>query len=384
MDRHLWDILTPDSPEAQNASLADCGAPIRDNSQQFVILSTTLSAVAGAFVAIRFGYKLTVSTINPDIDDWLVLAAMLSFIPASVITVYGTTANGLGRDIWTLSPRHITTVMRLCYILGTLYFAQTVLVKLAIIGFYIRIFPMRETRRLLWGTFIFTSAWGLASVLVGIFPCTPISYFWNQWDGLHKGKCMDINAILWSHASFSVALDLWMLAVPLWQLRSLQLHWKKKVGVAFMFGVGTFVTVVSMIRFKSLVNFGKSMNKTWELYNVSVWSAIETTVGIMCACLPTIRAVLVKIFPILSASSTQRSKGNQYFEKRNSLPPMVSRMGAQAVATASTDRPTYDEEHYVETPGIVFHKTYGVRYSESDEARLVPEKSGDIFGQRKQ
>ncbi|RSL58435.1 hypothetical protein CEP54_007771 [Fusarium duplospermum] len=374
----------PEALAAQNASLADCGAPIRDNSQQFVILSTTLSAVAGAFVAIRCGYKLTVSTIILDMDDWLVLAAMLSFIPASVITVYGTTANGLGRDIWTLSPRHITTVIRLCYILGTLYFAQTVLVKLAIIGFYIRIFPMRETRRLLWGTFIFTSVWGLASILVSIFPCTPISYFWNQWDGLHQGKCMDINAILWSHASFSVALDLWMLAVPLWQLRSLQLHWKKKVSVAIMFSVGTFVTVVSMIRFKSLVNFGKSMNKTWELYNVSVWSTIETTVGIMCACLPTIRAVLVKIFPILSPSSTQRSKSNQHCEKRNSLPPMASRMGAQAVATASTDRPTYDEENYVETPGIIFHKTYGVRYSESDEARLVPEKSADIFGQRKQ
>ncbi|KAJ3456348.1 hypothetical protein MRS44_016371 [Fusarium solani] len=370
--------------KAKNSSLADCGAPMRDRSQQFVTLSTTLTVVAGVFVAIRFGYKLSVSTINIDIDDWLVLAAILSFIPAAVITVHGTTANGFGRDIWTLSPHHITTITRLCYILGTLYFLQTVLVKLAIIGFYIRIFPVRETQRLLWGTFIFTSLWGVAFVIVGIFPCTPISYFWNQWDGLHKGKCNDINAILWSHASFSVALDLWMLAVPLWQLRSLQLHWKKKIGVAFMFSVGTFVTVVSVIRFKSLVNFGKSINKTWELYNVSVWSTIEITVGIMCACLPTMRAVLVKIFPILSASSTQNSRGNQYYERHNSLPPMASRMGAQAVATASANRLHSDEEHYVETAGIIFHKTYGVRYSESDEARLMPGKSGNPFGQRKQ
>lgn len=228
-----------ETTEAQNSSLADCGAPIRGHSQQFVTLSITLTVVAGVFVAIRFGYKLTAPTIKIDIDDWLVLAAMLSFIPAPVVAVHGTTANGFGKDIWALSPQHITTITRLCYILGPLYFLQTVLVKLAIIGFYLRIFPMRETQRLLWGTFIFTIAWGIVFVIVGIFPCTPISYFWNQWDGLHKGKCMDINAILWSHASFSVALDLWMLAVPLWQLRSLQLHWKRKVGVAFMFSVGT-------------------------------------------------------------------------------------------------------------------------------------------------
>ncbi|EEU36616.1 uncharacterized protein NECHADRAFT_4350, partial [Fusarium vanettenii 77-13-4] len=299
----------PEALKAQNSSLADCGAPIRDRSQQFVTLSITLTVVAGVFVAFRFGYKLTVPTIKIDIDDWLVLAAMLSFIPAPIVAVRGTTANGFGRDIWVLSPQHITTITRFCYILGTLYFLQTMLVKLAIIGFYLRIFPMRETQRLLWGTFIFTTAWGVAFVIVGVFPCTPISYFWTQWDGLHKGKCMDINAILWSHASFSVALDLWMLAVPLWQLRSLQLHWKKKVGVAFMFSVGTFVTVVSMIRFRSLVNFGKSMDKTRELYNASVWSTIEITVGIMCACLPAMRGVLVKVFPVLSASSTQSSRG---------------------------------------------------------------------------
>jgi hypothetical protein len=30
-----------------------------------------------------------------------------------------------------------------------------------------------------------------------------------------------------------------MLGIPLWQIRSLKLHWKKKIGVAMMFFVGT-------------------------------------------------------------------------------------------------------------------------------------------------
>ncbi|KAM0425958.1 hypothetical protein ACHAPT_008897 [Fusarium lateritium] len=374
----------PDALAAKNSSLADCGAPIRDRAQQFVTLTNALAVVAGVFVAIRFGYKMTVSTISLDIDDWLVLASMLSFIPTAVITAYGTTANGLGKDIWTLSPHQITTITRLCYILGILYFTQTTLVKLCIIGFYIRIFPARDIQRLLWGTFIFTSAWGVTFVFAAMFSCTPISYFWHQWDGLHEGRCTDSNATLWSHAGFSVALDLWILAVPLWQIRGLQLHWKKKLSVAVMFSVGTLVTIVSIIRFQALVHFGKSMNKTWELYNVSVWSTIEITVGIMCACLPTIRVVLVRIFPILSTSSAQRSRGNQYYQQNNSLQPMDSRTRAQTVATVSADRPHSDEEHDVEAPGIIFHKTYGVRYSESDEVSLVPVKPGESPGQRKQ
>lgn len=30
-----------------------------------------------------------------------------------------------------------------------------------------------------------------------------------------------------SNAAVNIALDLWILAIPLWELRTLQLHWKK-------------------------------------------------------------------------------------------------------------------------------------------------------------
>lgn len=52
-------------------------------------------------------------------------------------------------------------------------------------------------------------------------------------------------------------------------------------GVALMFGVGTFVTVVSIIRLSALIHFAKSSNASWEFYDVSVWSTIEICVGIM-------------------------------------------------------------------------------------------------------
>lgn len=51
--------------------------------------------------------------------------------------------------------------------------------------------------------------------------------------------------------------------------------------------VGTFVTVVSIIRLASLVEFAKTANITYEFFTVSIWSAVEISVGIMCACMPT-------------------------------------------------------------------------------------------------
>jgi hypothetical protein len=92
---------------------------------------------------------------------------------------------------------------------------------------------------------------------------------------------VDINAITNTHAALSIILDVWILGIPLFQLRGLQMHWKRKIGVGLMFCVGTFVTVVSILRLRALITFSVSSDASWEFYDVSVWSTIEICVGIM-------------------------------------------------------------------------------------------------------
>jgi hypothetical protein len=237
--------------------------------------------IAAAFVIIRFAFKILYSKLEIGLDDWTVLATLFAAIPSAIVTVYGTVAHGLGQDIWTLEPEEITKMLRFFYIMASLYFTQLTLLKLTLIFFYIRVFPAAPVQRLLWGTVAFVVAWGFAFVIVAIFQCQPIHYFWNKWDSMHKGHCLDINAITASNAGISIALDLWILGIPLWQLWGLKMHWKKKVGVAVMFMVGTFVTVVSILRLTALVHFAASSNASWEFYDVSVWSTIEICVGIM-------------------------------------------------------------------------------------------------------
>lgn len=104
--------------------------------------------------------------------------------------------------------------------------------------FYLRIFPFTAVRHLLWGTVVFDVVYGTTFVLVSVLQCAPVDYFWLSWDGEHRGACLNSNAVGWANAAISIVMDFWMLALPLSQLRSLRLHWKKKIGVALMFGVG--------------------------------------------------------------------------------------------------------------------------------------------------
>lgn len=259
----------PETLTTQNASLAYCGAPTRDRSDKYIISSITLAAIAAVFVVIRFAYKFFIATIGFGLDDWLVLVAMITVVPSTAI-IYVTTTNGLGKDIWTLTPGQITNALRYLWTTGMFYFTQSALVKLTIIAFFLRIFPSQEVRRFLWATFIVTSLWGLTSMLLLTFQCRPTSFFWTGWDGLHEGSCFNASVASWANASVSIALDIWILAIPLWQLRSLNLHWKKKAGVALMFCVGALVTIVSILRLQGLVHFGKSPNPTWDFYDISI------------------------------------------------------------------------------------------------------------------
>ena len=197
-----------------------------------------MGILAAIFVIIRLACKLFVVKAQFGMDDWFVFASAAATAPSIFINIYGTTASGLGKDIWTLTSGDITDAIKYFWVAIILYFLETALTKLSIICFYIKIFPSWTVLRVLWGTFAVTCVWGIVFVITAIAQCRPISLFWTSWDGLHKGHCASPDGIGWSHAIINIILDVWILAIPLSQLRGLQLHWQKKVGVAIMFCLG--------------------------------------------------------------------------------------------------------------------------------------------------
>ncbi|KAJ4993990.1 CFEM domain-containing protein [Stagonosporopsis vannaccii] len=366
----------PESLLTRNISLTNCGAPVRNHGQDYVVLSNIMIIVTAAFVVIRFTFKATVSRMDFGYDDWCVLVTLFSAVPSAIVTVYGTVKNGLGQDIWALTPQQITEMLKWFYVMASLYFTQVTLLKLSLIFFYIRVFPSKDVQRLLWGTVIFVVLWGLAFIITAIFQCQPIHYFWTKWDGLHEGKCLDTNAIAASNAAISIALDFWILGIPLWQLWGLKLHWKKKVAVALMFCLGTFVTIVSILRLQSLVHFAQSSNASWEFYDVSVWSTIEICVGIMCACLPTLRLLLVKLFPILGGSSA-RSRTKYYnYGSGNELKNIGGHSHSKRSHHVDTAISSPRSGIFEQGDGITVKTSYTVQHgqSDTDEASLVSHK----------
>ena len=176
------------------------------------------------------------------------------------------------------------------------------------------------------------------------------------------------------------------------------------------------VTVVSIIRLHALVTFAQSTNATWDNFPVSLWSTVEINVGIMCTCMPTLRLLLVRLFPALGGSTSRGyggggggyysggksggggpgksgtgagGGGGQSSRHRRPLGNLTStvtshnrdldlddldcgghdREGARSSAPPSTA--SVDSVAAAKPMGIVRHQTFAVQYDDDDEASLV-------------
>jgi len=67
-----------------------------------------------------------------------------------------------------------------------------------------------------------------------------------------------------------------------------------------------------MVRLDSLRTFGLTADPTWDNIPTTFWSTLETTTAIFCACMPAIRAGLVRLFPKVMGNATRVHYGGSF------------------------------------------------------------------------
>ncbi|KAF4807403.1 Satratoxin biosynthesis SC1 cluster protein 4 [Colletotrichum siamense] len=280
-----------------NLTWTACGFPLTDTTSTARYVLVFLLILPISFFAARMiarGLHLT----TWGAEDTTIVLAFIFFLPFVPIT-FVMLNYGLGQDIFKLHPYQITMFLKLLFVLQLFYILDLAVIKASIICLYLRVFSIRSFRTVLWCTQGFNFLLGFSYVLLSLVQCQPLNHYWNGWDGRHPGKCADLNLIGLTHVGLNIGLDVWMLILPASQVYKLNLPLKKKLGVMAMFGVGVFLTIVSIIRIKSLLVFATSFNITAETLWGIIWSYVELCVGISVACMPAARQLAVKFFPKL-------------------------------------------------------------------------------------
>ncbi|RKK37212.1 hypothetical protein BFJ67_g12479 [Fusarium oxysporum f. sp. cepae] len=183
-------------------SSAACGIPPTNNTNKYRLNSTVVFVFALVFFALRIVTKFRLG-LTWGIDDTL------------------------------------TTLSVLFIVIEVLYLTALVLVKAAILCFFLRIFPDHKFRIVVKCTMVFNALIWVGFFIFVFFQTQPFSLFWNGWQQ-KKGHLIltGFTNFTLPLAGMNLLLDMWMLILPMTQLWGMGLKLRKKLGVISMFSVG--------------------------------------------------------------------------------------------------------------------------------------------------
>ncbi|KAI1773262.1 hypothetical protein F4818DRAFT_122196 [Hypoxylon cercidicola] len=286
------------------------GMDLTENQQNADNVAAILcAAIATIALGLRL-YSRTFQRFDMLADDWLMIIALIFVYGTAAITILGGT-HGAGKHIWVVPMTDVSMIFKLLYSYTYVYAGSVSFTKLSILLFYRRIFQ-RGTQwfhiRLAIASFL-CIAYPITIWLVMAFVCKPVSQFWTQFLGT-EGKCIDINTAFMVLTVVNMVNDIVVLMVPIPEILQLQMSSQKKMAVCGVMLLGGFVCVASIVRIWAFAEFIKAVDLTWSLAHVFLWSSIEPAVGIVSACLPSLRPLYRRAKGKLPSSGNTGNAGS--------------------------------------------------------------------------
>ncbi|MCJ1309040.1 hypothetical protein MMC25_002695 [Agyrium rufum] len=267
------------------------------------VISTAFTAIAAFFVFLRIWTRLGIVR-NTGWDDW-VICASLGFSAALTYLIWAQVRHGMGHHFNTLADGEFEQMLKPFWASIIVYNLALTATKLSILLQYLRVFPSLGMRRAIFVSMGIIIVYGTWTFFASVFTCVPVAAFWDK--SIEGARCFNTMAYWFSNAALNIVTDIIILTLPIPALRSLRLPRKQKYGLIGIFGVGFIIVVTSILRLHALYHISISTDITFDNPPAATWSSVEANIGIICSSLPTLKALLSKIFPRLLSSSNPRS-----------------------------------------------------------------------------
>ncbi|KAI4734645.1 hypothetical protein E4T50_14833 [Aureobasidium sp. EXF-12298] len=246
-------------------------------------------------------------------DDWLMMATWVLFAAYSALLVVVALAEINPPGI--ANPTTVGVILSLVVWMFVLYILTSIVFKLSLAVFFLRIVNQRWQRQVIIGSVTLYTLFGTAFLLIAIFQCgNPRDYGINEL----KGKCLPFQTVLrplnYTHGVFSAVTD-WIFAIiPIFVVRSAQMHKQQKLTVCAILGLGVLGSICSLIRLAYVNVLGVPLQDLLvSAPNFAIISVVELGLGVTAACLATLRPLFAFWFDkartgISSSRSGKNSK----------------------------------------------------------------------------
>ncbi|OAX79203.1 hypothetical protein ACJ72_06481 [Emergomyces africanus] len=255
------------------------GIDLTENrNREFNASIATVYGLAVLAVGLRFFTRFKVQSFAIKVDDWLILVSLLSVTCSFALAIVGGDY-GLGKHVWIvpLTKTQITdSIWRPLE---------------ASLHIHVHVYSQRSTNKV-------------------FHPGILSSHFRDELDDIQDskaGRCLfEPHVFYLGNAAANVLTDVLILLVPIPLVWKLQMPTGKKVLLT-PFVAAYSVCVVSFVRIKFMGDLAKAKDVTFILTNIFLWSFVEPCIGIVCACLPTLRPLFQHVTRVVFGTEFGRS-----------------------------------------------------------------------------
>ncbi|KAL0475036.1 hypothetical protein QR685DRAFT_434165 [Neurospora intermedia] len=271
---------------------------------QLIVTAWLVPVFPAIFVCARFYTTRRILKSKPK-ENWYILVALIFSLLFSVsVTIQ--TQYGLGRhldDLPDFKNTYTKYLLISAFGVTSTYPIANFFTKFSILSFYLRFTTSRGFTYTVYFTIALVFAFNFVGATGVLYWCQPIDTFWKHWEG---GKCVESDTWYISLLGINVVTDVIILLLPIFIIRPLRVAFAQKVAIGAILGTGGFVLGVSLFRFILTILDREDEDRTWRLAFNYIWgqshtldrnSIVEMNVAIICACMPCLRPLLVRVFP---------------------------------------------------------------------------------------
>ena len=160
----------------------------------------------------------------------------------------------------------------------------------------------------LWCIGAFVLSYSIGQTVLTILHCNPVDAL---WDPTVKAKCINFHTVGIIFSSLNIGTDILILCLPVPQLWKLNMPRRRKYELMGMFSLGGLFVLPSLIGGGLLIALSvcvasvirvpyisqtSLLDSSWSDSYGSIWTMVELNLGIVSACLPTLRPLFIHVF----------------------------------------------------------------------------------------
>ncbi|KAH7384393.1 hypothetical protein DE146DRAFT_770226 [Phaeosphaeria sp. MPI-PUGE-AT-0046c] len=276
-----------------------------DNAPQLAASVIALATIAYIVFVLRVYTRLRIEAWG--IDDWCMAAAIPLFTVLTIACI-GCAFSGVGIHQVRLTAAEKVQGMKFFFLFELFYCAAIIPIKLSISFMLMRI--AANKKKYIYSLYAISAMFTAMNVIAFmyiIFHCRPVSY---AWDTSIDGECnpaQTLADIYYATTAVNIVTDWFCALLPIALLWNVQLNRNAKLSVGVLLSLGILASLSACIRLVYTVNLTSTDEYLFGISNVVLWGYAENGVGVIVACVATLRPLFRNIFKLGGDTSLQRS-----------------------------------------------------------------------------